>query len=65
MLDGLGQGKPFLASDNGFFREFSKLGSGIIATKRNATCFEEGLQKFDNCYDKLKSNIDEFRRKLR
>ena len=36
MFDGLGHGKPFLASDNGFFREFSKLGLGIICKKK---CF--------------------------
>lgn len=64
MFDGLGHGKPFLASDNGFFREFAKLGLGIIA-KRNATGFEEGLQKFDKNYDKLKSNVDEFRKNLK
>jgi hypothetical protein len=64
MFDGLGHGKPFLASDNGFFREFSKLGLGITS-KRNATGFEKGLKMVDKTYDKLKTNVDESRRKLK
>jgi len=64
MFDGLRHGKPFLASDNGFFREFSKLGLGITA-KRNATGFEKGLQKVNENYHKLKSNVNEFRKNLK
>ena len=63
MFDGLGHGKPFLASDNGFFREFSKLGLGITS-KRNATGFEKGLKMVDKTYDKLKTNVDNFRKNL-
>jgi hypothetical protein len=57
IFDGLGHCKPFLDSDNGFFREFSKLGLGITS-KRNATGLEQWLQKFDKYGDKLKSNVD-------
>ena len=52
MFDGLGHGKPFLATDNGFFGEFANMGLGIV-TKRNASSFEEGLQKVDKNYDEL------------
>jgi glycosyltransferase involved in cell wall biosynthesis len=64
MFDGLGHGKPFLASENGFFSEFAKLGLGITA-KRNAICFEKGLQNVDKNYDKLKSNVQQFRKNLK
>ena len=64
MFDGLGHGKPFLASNNGFFSEFARLGLGIIA-KRNASSFEEGLQIVDKNYDKLKANVNEFKWKLK
>jgi glycosyltransferase involved in cell wall biosynthesis len=64
MFDGLGHGKPFLASDNGFFSEFAKMGLGIV-TKRNASSFEKGLQKVDRIYDKLRANANEFKEKLK
>ncbi|MGN6347623.1 MAG: glycosyltransferase family 4 protein [Candidatus Nitrosocosmicus sp.] len=64
MFDGLGHGKPFLASDNGFFREYAKMGLGIVA-KRNASSFEEGLQKVDKNYGELKANVNEFKGKLK
>jgi hypothetical protein len=64
MFDGLGHGKPFLASDNGFFREYAKMGLGIVA-KRNASSFEEGLQIVDKKYDELKANVNEFKGKLK
>ena len=64
MFDGLAHGKPFLASDNGFFREFSKLNLGIV-TKRNAHSFERGLEMVDMNYEKLKANVNGFRKKLK
>ncbi len=64
MFDGLSHGKPFLASDNGFFREFAKLGLGIV-TKIDASRFMEGLKIVDTNYYKLKSNVDEFKGKLK
>jgi glycosyltransferase involved in cell wall biosynthesis len=63
MFDGIGHGKPFLASDNGFFKEFSKLHLGMVA-KRNARSFEECLKMVDIHYDRLKVNVNEFRKKL-
>ena len=64
MFDGLGHGKPFLASNTGFFKEFSKLNLGIV-TDRNASSFEKGLKIVDKNYETLISNIDEFRKKLK
>ena len=64
MFDGLGHWKSFLDSVNGLFREFSKLGLGITS-KRNATGFEQWFQKFNKYCDKLKSNVDGYKRKLK
>jgi glycosyltransferase involved in cell wall biosynthesis len=64
MFDGLGHGKPFLASDNGFFKEFSKLHLGVVA-KRNARSFEEGLKIVDRDYDKLKASVSGIQIKLK
>lgn len=64
MFDGLGHGKPFLASDNGFFKEFSKFHLGVVA-KRNARSFEEGLKMVDRDYERLKVSVSEFRKKLK
>ncbi len=64
MFDGLGHGKPFLASNAGFFKEFSKLNLGIV-TERNTSSFEKGLKTADKNYELLKSNVDEFRKNLK
>jgi glycosyltransferase involved in cell wall biosynthesis len=64
MFDGLGHGKPFLASDNGFFKEFSKLGLGIVA-ERNARSFEKGLKILDKDYESLRINVNEFQKNLK
>jgi glycosyltransferase involved in cell wall biosynthesis len=64
MFDGLGHGKPFLASDNGFFKEFSKLGLGIVA-ERNARSFEKGLKILDKDYESLRLNVNEFQKNLK
>jgi len=63
MFDGLGHGKPFLASNTGFFKEFSKYGLGIV-TDRDASSFEKGLEIVDKNYIALKSNVEKFRKKL-
>ncbi|MBA3749950.1 MAG: glycosyltransferase family 4 protein [Nitrosopumilus sp.] len=64
MFDGLGHGKPFLASNTGFFKEFSKIGLGIV-TERNADSFEKGFKIVDENYKILKSQVDEFRKKIK
>ncbi|MDQ6723203.1 MAG: glycosyltransferase family 4 protein [Thermoproteota archaeon] len=64
MFDGLGHGKPFLATNAGFFKEFSKLNLGIV-TERNTSSFEKGLKTVNKNYELLKSNVDEFRKNLK
>jgi glycosyltransferase involved in cell wall biosynthesis len=64
MFDGLGHGKPFLASNTEFFKEFSQLGLGII-TDREASSFEKSLEIVDKNYNALKLNIEKFRKKLK
>ncbi len=64
MFDGIGHGKPFLASNIDFFKEFSKLGLGV-ATDRNAKSFEQGLRTVDENYETLKSNVEKFRKNLK
>jgi len=64
MFDGIGHGKPFLASNTAFFKEFSKVGLGIAA-QRNAKSFEKGLKIVDKNYESLKSNVEKFRKNLK
>jgi hypothetical protein len=44
MFDGLAHGKPFIASDLPFFKEYSSLGLGI-AVKRKPDAFANGLAR--------------------
>ncbi|MEJ7642392.1 MAG: glycosyltransferase family 4 protein [Candidatus Nitrosocosmicus sp.] len=64
MFDGMGHGKPFLASNVELFKEFSRLGLGV-ATERNAKSFEKGLEAVDENYETLKSNVEKFRKNLK
>jgi glycosyltransferase involved in cell wall biosynthesis len=64
MFDGLGHNKPFLASDLGFFKEFSDLKLGLTV-KRNSRSFIEGLKIIDKNYDEFQCNVKEFRKKLK
>jgi glycosyltransferase involved in cell wall biosynthesis len=64
MFDGLAHNKPFLASDLGFFKEFSNLNLGL-AVKRNPHNFVEGLKIIDKNYEKFKSNVKEFSKNLK
>lgn len=50
MLDGLAHGLPFVASDLGFFREFSSKGLGITV-KRKPDVFANGRRILANDYD--------------
>lgn len=63
MYDGLGHGKPFVASDLGFFKEFSKMNLGIV-TKRSPRSFEQAFNEIDRRYPFFKSKVEEFRRTL-
>jgi glycosyltransferase involved in cell wall biosynthesis len=64
MFDGLGHGKPFLASDLGFFKEFSDLKLGLTV-KRNSRSFTQGLKIIDKNYEEFQSNVKEFRKTLK
>jgi glycosyltransferase involved in cell wall biosynthesis len=63
MYDGLGHGKPFVASDLGFFKEFSLMNVGMV-TKRNPQSFEQAFAEMDKRYPFFKSKVEEFRRTL-
>ena len=63
MFDGLGHGKPFIASDLGFFREFSNMNLGINS-KRDPTSFERAFMELDQNYQKFELYVKEFGRKI-
>ncbi len=64
MFDGIGHGKPFLASDLGFFKEFSNLNLGL-AVNRDPRSFVEGFKIIDKNYEKFRSNVEEFSKNLK
>lgn len=64
MFDGLGHGKPFVASDLDFFREFSSMNLGITS-KRNPKAFEEAFVTLDKNYGKLETSIKDFRKVIK
>jgi glycosyltransferase involved in cell wall biosynthesis len=63
MFDGLGHGKPFVASDLGFFKEFSSKNLGIV-TKRKQHTFEQAFMEMDKDYAYYKSVAKEFRKNI-
>ena len=64
MYDGLGHGQPFVASDLGFFKEFSTQNLGIV-TKRDPHTFEKAFEQMDKQYLFFKSKVKDFQKKLR
>ncbi len=63
MFDGLGHGKPFVASNLGFFKEFSSINLGIV-TERDGVKFEKAFKQIDKHYNHFKSNVEKFRGNL-
>ncbi|HKU82916.1 MAG TPA: glycosyltransferase [Candidatus Nitrosocosmicus sp.] len=63
MFDGLGHGKPFVASNLGFFKEFSLKKLGIV-TKRDPRTFENAFVQIDKNYKLFESNVKEFRKEI-
>ena len=63
MFDGLGHGKPFVASDLGFFKEFSLKKLGIV-TKRDPRMFKNAFVQIDKHYKHFESSVDKFRKEL-
>jgi glycosyltransferase involved in cell wall biosynthesis len=64
MYDGLGHGHPFVASDLGFFKEFSTQNLGIV-TKRDPHTFERAFEQMDKQYLFFKSKVKDFQKNLR
>lgn len=63
MFDGLGHGKPFVASDLGFFKEFSLMSLGMV-TKRDPREFEKAFEQIDKHYKHYESSVKEFKKDL-
>ena len=64
MFDALAHGIPFIASDLGFFKEFSNQGLGVTV-KRNPEAFSNGLKRLDRHYSSYVGLIDVFKQKLK
>jgi len=63
MFDGLSHGLPFVATDLGFFKEFSAQGLGITV-RRNSNEFSKGLVRLASHYAAYKESVDVFKKKL-
>ena len=64
MVDALAHGLPFVASNLGFFREFSSKGLGITV-KRRPDAFANGLRTLANDYDAYVREVNKFKDKLK
>jgi len=64
MFDALAHNLPFVASNLGFFKEFSSLGLGLTVN-RHPDSFTEALKKLESNYDFYLKNVNAFRAKLR
>ena len=64
MFDGLAHGLPFVASDLGFFREFSSKGLGITV-KRNPAAFAYALKALDKNYTAYSERVHQFKEQLK
>ena len=58
MFDGLGHGKPFVASDLDFFREFSSMSLGMV-TERDPRKFEKAFEQIDKHYKHYEFSVEE------
>jgi len=63
MFDALAHGLPFIATDLGFFKEFSAQGLGITV-KRSAGDFSNGIKLLDKDYDAYKEKVNNFKSRL-
>lgn len=64
MFDGLGHGKPFVASDLSFFKEFSSMNLGLVS-KREPEAFEKEFIKLNKNYESFEQNSKEFSKTIR
>ncbi len=63
MFDAIAHGLPFVASDLGFFKEFSAQGLGI-SSKRTSKDFSNAIKRLDTNYDDYVKKVTEFKKKL-
>jgi glycosyltransferase involved in cell wall biosynthesis len=64
MFDGLAHGLPFVATDLGFFKEFSSKGLGITV-KRKPAAFANALRALDKYYEEYLQRVSIFKEKLK
>jgi glycosyltransferase involved in cell wall biosynthesis len=64
MFDGLAHGLPFVATDLGFFKEFSSKGLGITV-KRSPAAFANALRALDKYYEGYLQRVSSFKEKLK
>jgi glycosyltransferase involved in cell wall biosynthesis len=64
MFDRPAHGLPFVASDLGFFREFSSKGLGITV-KRNPAAFPHALKALDKDYVAYSQRVCRFKEQLK
>lgn len=64
MFDALAHGLPFVASNLGFFKEFSEMGLGIT-TKRNSKSMASAITELEENYDKYSSRVQNFKKALK
>jgi glycosyltransferase involved in cell wall biosynthesis len=64
MFDGLAHDLPFVASNLGFFREFSSEGLGITV-KRSPIAFADALEALDEDYEAYSQRVQHFKEKLK
>lgn len=63
MFDALGHGTPFIASDLGFFKEFTDMNLGMMV-KRKPNEFVKALKSIDENYLSYISSIEKFKNQL-
>jgi glycosyltransferase involved in cell wall biosynthesis len=64
LIDALAHGLPFIATDLGFFKEFSALGLGITV-KRSPQEFSKGIKILENNYSKYVEAVDKFKDRIK
>jgi len=64
MFDALAHGLPFISSDLEFFKEFAKIGLGIIS-KRDPGSFSNAIIELGNNYEKYYGAVKNFKLRLR
>ncbi len=64
MIDALAHGIPFIATDMGFFKEFSAQGMGITV-KRSPQEFSNGIKKLEQNYSNYVKAVDDFKNNLK